>query len=182
MIKKLLKNKIIEMILIILIFTITFILMFHLPVRNIISIYTYYGLVALLIVTIIFSIIMYIAYKKNILKFDFKDYVITILICFSLNIFVFCMVPVTLERSISVFMLNEMMNKKEYSKEEMEELFIDKYIYEYEAFKKRFEEQLYTGTIEKDGKNYNISEKGEIMVNCFKIIKRIYNVKGKILN
>ena len=182
MLRKLCRNKVVEMILIFLIFTLTFILMFHLPTRNIISIYTYYGLVILLIITVIFSIIIFILYKKGIINFDFKDFIIIILVCFSFNLFVFCMLPVTLERSISVFMLNEMTDEDKYSKEEVEKLFIDKYVYEYDAFGKRFDEQLYTGSIEKIGENYQISEKGKFMIECFRIIKKIYNVEGKVLS
>ncbi len=180
--KNLIKNKIIKMVFIFLIFTFTFILSFHLPIRNIISIYTYYGLAILLVITIVLAILMFILYKKNLIGFDFKDCVITILVCFSINIFVFCMVPVTLERSISIFMLNEMSDNDEYTKEEIEELFISKYVYEYEAFDKRFDEQLYTGSIEEIQNGYKISKKGDFMVDCFKVIKRIYNVKGKILD
>ena len=42
--------------------------------------------------------------KKNIFFFSW----LIVLTFFAANLFFFCMVPVTLERSISVFMLNEM--------------------------------------------------------------------------
>lgn len=180
--KKIIKSKPIKMIIIFIIFTIIYMLTFHLNVRKLIPVYTYYGIISLCILTIILGVILWIFTKKKIFCFDIKDSIITLLLCFFINIFVFCMVPVTLERSISVFMLNDMNNKgNEYTKEEIEQVFIDKYVYEYEAFEKRFEEQLYTGTISYNQGKYTISDKGKKMVDMFYLIKILYNVTGKIL-
>lgn len=178
--KKIIKSKPFKMLLIFIIFTIVYILTFHLGTRKLIPVYTYYGMVSLCVLTILLGIILWIYGKKK-KYFDIKDSIIILLLCFFINLFVFCMVPVTLERSISVFMLNYMDNGKTYTKEEIEDAFIDKYVYEYGAFDKRFEEQIYTGTIEKKDNSYKISKKGNLFVDAFHFIKRIYNVKGKIL-
>ena len=106
---------------------------------------------------------------------------ITILLSFSINIFFFCMVPVTIERSISVFMLNEMNEKDFYTKKEIENLFIEKYVYEYGAFDKRFKEQIATGTISKTNSKYYLNKNGKKLLKKFKFIKNIYNIKTPIL-
>jgi len=178
--KKIMKSKTIKGLLLILIFTIIYIAAFHLDTTKFISVYAYYGIVSLCLFTILLGIVLLIISKTKKI-FDKKDCIIILLLYFSINIFFFCMVPVTLERSISVFMLNYMSDGHEYTKEEIEDVFISKYVYEYEAFDKRFEEQIYTGTIEQKEQSYSISEKGNFIVECFNFFKRIYNVKSKIL-
>lgn len=175
-------KKIISIILIVVIFTILYIGTFHLKIREIMPVYTYYGIFTLIILTVLLALFLFVLNKMNYKYFDIKDSIIIILLCFSINIFVFCMVPVTIERAISVFMLNYMDNNNEYTKEEIEKVFIEKYVYEYQAFEKRFEEQIYTGTIENNGESYHISKKGKFLVDCFHFIKELYNVKGKVLN
>lgn len=171
-------KKILKMFIIFLAFTFIYILTFHLGIK--IPIYTYYGITSLFVLTILLIIIL-IIYTKKSSNFDIKDSVIVILLCFFINLYFFCMVPVTLERSISVFMLNKMKNEKSYTKKEIEEMFIDKYVYEYKAFDKRLNEQEYTGTIEKKDKEYKINKKGKRLVKVFSLIKKIYNIKGKII-
>lgn len=178
---KIIKSKPFKMFLLFIVFTIIYMLTFHLKTRELIPVYTYYGIASLCILTVLLGSILCILSKKEKISFDIKDSIIVILICFFMNLFVFCMVPVTLERSISVFMLNYMDDGKEYTKEEIEQIFIDKYVYEYEAFDKRFEEQIYTGTIESNDETYKLSNKGKTMVNMFHFVKKVYNVKGKIL-
>lgn len=173
------KTKILKMLGITIAFTILFILTFHLPLRGLLPIYTYYGLCSLIILTILLIILLYL-FKKRI-SFDIKDCIITILLCFSMNIFFFCMVPVTIERSISVFMLNEMNKKEAYTKQEIEKLFIEKYVYEYKAFDKRFNEQITTGTISKTKKKYYLNKNGKKLLKKFKFIKNIYNIKTPLL-
>lgn len=175
-------KKIFSIIFVVIIFSLVYISTFHLKTRNLIPVYTYYGIASLIIITFILAVILFLVYKSNYRYFDIKDSIIIILLCFSINILFFGMVPVTLERSISVFMLNYMKDEQEYTKEDIENIFIEKYIYEYQAFEKRFEEQLYTGTIEENENIYQISPKGRALVNIFHFIKKIYNVKGKILN
>lgn len=173
------KLKIFKILTITILFTILFILTFHLPFRSWIPIYTYYGLCSLIILTIILIILLYII--KKFFSFDIKDCMITILLSFSINIFFFCMVPVTIERSISVFMLNEMNEKDFYTKKEIENLFIEKYVYEYGAFDKRFKEQIATGTISKTNSKYYLNKNGKKLLKKFKFIKNIYNIKTPIL-
>ena len=179
--KNLLKNKLLKMFIIFVMFTLFYILIFHLDLKKLIPVYTYYGMFSLIFLTILLIILLFVFIKKGILDFDIKDAIILVLLYFFINLFVFCMVPVTLERSISVFMLNEMNKGENYTKEEIERLFIEKYIYEYEAFEKRFDEQLFTGTISKKYDNYEINNKGKLTVKIFHFIKKIYNVNGKIL-
>ena len=64
----------------------------------------------------------------------------------------------------------------------MENIFLQKYVFDYDAFGKRLNEQKYTGTINKNNATYSLSKKGKKMLWLFKIIKKVYNVKGNILS
>lgn len=173
-------KKIGKIFIILLVFSMIYMITFHLPWRNIIPVYTYFGIISLFIVTIFLILFLFAIYRNNRIFLDKKDCIIVSLLFFSIHIFVFCMIPVTIERSISVFMLRELQGNP-LTKEEMEKAFIDKYVYEYGAFSKRIKEQKYTGTIKKKGDSYGLSAKGKFMMQCFYFIKKIYRVEGKIL-
>ncbi len=151
---------------------------FHLPF-SIVKIYFYKGITNLIILSIILAICLLILKKQ--LKFDKKDIIIIILSFFSMHMIFFVTVPTTIERSISVFMLNEMTKEKNFSQEEIEKIFIKKYIKENKAFDKRLKEQTFSGLVKKQKDTYNINKKGEKMINLFKLINKIYNIKSQEL-
>ena len=69
----------------------------------------------------------------------------TIVLCFNacfLTIF-----PVTVDRSVTTFLLEEIEKKPNMSPEELEKIMIDDYIVKRKAIKRRIEEQLVTGNI-----------------------------------
>ncbi len=162
-------------------FTIIYILSFRINIFNI-HIFFYYGILKLLIISIV--LIIFLKIYNNIRKiFDIKDIIIIVSLFILINLLFFCMVPVTLERSISIFMLNDMNNMQGMEKEKIEKEFIDKYVYAYKAFDKRLDEQMATGTISKDDNSneYYITKKGNVLLNILKIINKIYNVNSVLL-
>ena len=174
-------KKVLQMIMFFILFCVTFIISFHLPTRNIIEVYTYYGFISLAILTIILILILYFLVKKSILKFDIKDCIIIVILCFFVNCLFFGMVPVTMERSISVFMINELDKDKQISKTEIEQNFINKYVYENGAFDKRLVEQMAINNIEENNTTYNLSKRGKFMLKCFKLVDKVYGVNSKLL-
>lgn len=174
-------KKVCFMFALLLIFSILYIISFHFSIFNYTNVYIYNGLINLITITIIMGFLCFLLYRKKAINLDFKDCIITILLFFSINIFFFCMVPVTLERSISVFMLNELNQENGLTKEELERNFINKYVYKYDAFNKRFNEQKYLNTIQRKDEKYILSKKGKALLNKFKIIKKIYHVNSRIL-
>jgi len=80
---------------------------------------------------------------------------------FSFLMFFHLMIPVSLDRSISVFMLASIGDAPQgLSKSEIEKVFIDTYVTRYDAFGRRVSEQAETGNIElKDGR-YRLTEQG----------------------
>ncbi len=93
------------------------------------------------------------------------------------------MIPVTVERSVSVFMLSYVEELDEdFTKEEIEEVFWEKYVLEFGAFDKRFEEQLVTGSIEEneDG-TYALTERGEFIVKMFRLVAEIFDTDSRLV-
>ena len=171
-------KKILVILLIEIVFTSIYLLSFKL---NLIKIFFYKGILYLIVISIVLITILLI-YKKYKNYFDIKDIIIIILLFFLTNILVFGMIPTTIDRSISVFMLNSI-NKEELSKKEIEKIFIDEYVYKNKAFEKRINEQITTGTIKKNSKGkYTLTKKGKSLLKLFKMINKIYNINSKLLN
>ena len=184
---KFLKLKIIEYILCAIItFVISFfvfVLLFNAPIFISIKVLMYRGLIFILLVAI-FNLALGNVLKKlffkNLNSFDLFS--ITVMFV-SITLTFFILVPVTVERSISVFMLSEMEEGgASFTKEDIEDRFINTYVKEFGAFDKRFEEQVVTGTIDKiDNYKYIINEKGRFIVNLFRLIAKIFNTDERLV-
>ena len=102
-----------------------------------------------------------------------------------INVVIFTHLPVTADRSISVFMLGYFAKDENdsYTQEEIEKVFWEKYVIEYDAFDKRFQEQLATGTIEKlpDG-TYRITSKGKSIIGIYDTISTWYKIDKKLID
>ena len=181
--KKLIKRILIYLIILI-VFSIIYFLSFRLPLDKILTVFTYKGILLLFIVSLILLITL-ILLKKFILKdMDIKDIIIMILLFSSVHLYVFCMVPVTIERAYSVFMLNEItkLENQTITLEYTEELFIENYVRNNEALQKRFNEQIVTGTItEVSDDTYKLTNKGNFIVSLFHFFDKLYNVNSNLL-
>ncbi len=174
-----------------------FVLLFHTILFAKIQVLMYRGIVFLFICGIINLLISHFLSKvlfKTLNGFD----TFSIMVMFvSISFAFFILVPVTVERSVSVYMLSNMYETdKAYSKSEIEEDFINVYVKEFGAFDKRFEEQMVTGTIDKVIENnidieesdtdtdivkYRINDRGKFIVNMFRFIANIFNTDKKLL-
>ncbi len=96
----------------------------------------------------------------------------------------FTHLPVTAERSISVFMLGYMSDNQNetFTKEEIKDYFINKYVNEYGAFDKRFHEQIVTGTIEETDGGFRITKRGKALMKLYGIIANSFNIDKKIIH
>lgn len=169
---------------ILILFTILYFLSFNIDLSFLTTVYTYKGIFLIIIFSLLLVISLLLLKKFLLHHLDFKDIVITILIFTSVHLFVFCMVPVTVERSFSVFMLSEMSKQDNQTLDlaSTENLFIDKYVKDNSAFEKRFQEQLSTGTIiQTDSDTYQLTAKGNFIVSLFNFFDKLYNVNSPLL-
>ena len=111
----------------------------------------------------------------------------------------FTLIPVTVERSVSVFMLSYMDTytaetentanvsgdgnlNGHFTQDQIAEIFVDKYVNEYGAFDKRFDEQLTTGSIEQNADGtYSITDKGRFIVKMFRLISDVFDTDKRLV-
>lgn len=164
--------------------TILFVGMFHTPIAKSIHVFMYRGVVLLTmsggILAVLLLLFRYYLYKK----LEIKDILLMSLTFCCIQMVLFTLIPVTVERSVSVFMLSYMSEHQDtvFTKEEIEEVFIDKYVEEFGAFEKRFHEQDVTGNIEKVDDGYVITKRGKFMVAAFRLVGKLFDTDRRLLN
>lgn len=166
--------------------TVAYVLSFRTFLLGNITIFFYRGIALILFWGAVVALIM-IALKN----FRFKKLItirdVLLLLCAfcCINIVVFTHLPTTADRSITVFMLGYIAGDESasYTKQELETVFIDKYIHEYNAFDKRLEEQIVTGTIEKtaDGR-YRITDKGKSLISIYDTVTDWFLIDKKLVH
>ncbi len=140
-----------------------FIALFHTPLFRNIDVLMYRGTVFVVLSAVAAALLLLAV--RRISGWDFismHDVVLLLCGCCCVNMVFFTLVPVTVERSVSVFMLSYMDENegKAFTEDEIKEIFTEKYVNDFGAFEKRFHEQLVTGTItlNEDGA-YGITER-----------------------
>jgi hypothetical protein len=85
--------------------------------------------------------------------------------------------PVTIDRSISVFVLGEMAAHADraYSSDQMAKVFADVYVGEDEQIDRRLREQLASGNVERVGGGYRISAHGQAFIQTSKLIAWMFD-------
>ncbi len=161
------------------------IISFQTPLFASIDIFFYRGLILILFWGVIITVCMGILrVRRKSLKLTVRDLLLLFISFCCIQTVFFTHVPVTAERSVSVFMLGYMSDSgnREFTKEELEDAFISRYVQDYGAFDKRFHEQLATGTIEKDGDRYRITKSGTDLMHFYETIAKLYGIDDRLIH
>ena len=162
----------------ILVSTVMFVVLFHTPIFRDLGVFFYRGVI-LLVIAALFSAFLAWAgmriFKK--LDMDIKDMIAVFCIFFGVTLGWFILIPVTVERSISVYMLSYMdeNDSAEITSEEFGNIFYDSYIEDFGAFEKRFKEQEVSGNIEVKNDGYVITDSGRFIVNMFRVCANLFD-------
>ena len=71
----------------------------------------------------------------------------------------------------------------ECAKQELEDIFIEKYVHEYGAFDKRIFEQIYTGTIEEtENGNYILTGSGKSIIDIYEVVADWFRIDKKLIS
>ena len=138
-----------------------------------------------IVISAVLNIILSIIIKRILFKelngFDIFSIVVFYM---SVTMVFFILVPVTVERSVSVYMLSYAdESDTNFTKSDIENSFIDIYLKDFGAFDKRFNEQIETGTIEKVNDNeYRLNDRGRFIVRLFRFIANVFNTDKKLVN
>ena len=156
-----------------------FIGLFHTKLFSSITVFFYRGVIFLFIASAVAALVTFgIKSFFAALSLDMKDVFISFVLFFGLTLGWYTLVPVTVERSISVYMLSYMdQNPKAVTEEDFEKIFFDNYITKYGAFRKRFNEQLLSGNIKKTEGGYVITDNGRRVVNLFRASASLFNTE-----
>lgn len=169
--------------LIYLVYSAIFVGLFHTPLLANMDVLMYRGIVFVVITGILSAVTMGVV-RHFWKKIDIRDIIMMFVIFCCVNTVLFVLIPVTVERSVSVFMLSYMEENKDstFTQEEIGEVFVDKYVDEYGAFEKRFNEQVETGTIvENPDGTYSLTPSGENIVNMFRIVSKAFNTDQRLV-
>lgn len=150
-----------------------------------ISVFFYRGIAVIIFWGVIISLIMFLLKKIFWNKIiTIRDIILIFCAFCCIHVVIFTHLPVTADRSISVFMLGYMaQGEEEYTKEEIEDIFIDKYVYDFEAFEKRLDEQVYSGTIkENEEGKYEITNSGRRIISIYEVIIKWFKLEDKLVH
>ncbi len=186
------KNKIIELCRLISIYaglymiaTIIFIAMFHTSLFQSMDVLMYRGILFLILSGGIAALLMLFCMRVMPKGWiTVKDVILLFCGCCCVNMVLFTLIPVTVERSVSVFMLSYMDQNEElqFTQKDIEEIFVEKYVKDYGAFEKRFHEQLVTGSIqENEDGTYCITSRGKQIVTMFRMIAKWFQTDQRLV-
>ncbi|TJZ77402.1 hypothetical protein [Chitiniphilus eburneus] len=109
---------------------------------------------------------------------DRKDVLVSFSMMLCVNTLFFTHLPVTADRSVTVFLLGYMSDAKKsaYSKDELESALIEKYIREFKAVDRRMDEQIRTGTVSATNGEYSLTPQGKSLTNLYSKIVEWYEI------
>jgi len=161
------------------------ILLIRTPLLKGMHVLMYRGIVMIVLAGILASVLLVVFKKwRKITWLSTKDVVLVFILTCSINMVFFTLIPVTVERSVSVFMLSYMdtYSDRTYTEDEVAKIFVEKYVDEYGAFEKRFDEQLTTGTIVQNADGtYSITDKGRFIVKLFRLISDVFDTDERLV-
>lgn len=146
----------------------------------------YRGLLIIGIVCVvqIFLLLIYLFSLVDKNKWGGAPHAISIaMICLSINLSFFIVVPVSLDRSVSVFLLGYMHEKgTPVTKLQLEKAFNDIYVMRYEAIDRRIEEQLASGNlVEASPGFYKLTDTGIGFINFSRFTANTFNIDKKFV-
>lgn len=169
--------------LIYIIYSLIFVALFHTPLLKGMEVLMYRGIVFIILTGILSAVTM--AVVRHFWKYvSIRDIIMIFVIFCCVNMVLFTLIPVTVERSVSVFMLSYMDENSErsFTEDDVQQIFTDKYVKDYGAFEKRFEEQIATGTLKDNGDGtYSITPAGKKIVSMFRMVADWFNTDKRLV-
>lgn len=162
-----------------------FVLLFHTPLL-VNAVLFYRGVLFLLVTGIIMGgAVVWLKHTGWGRAFlTYRDVILAVVLVVCLNLVFFTHVPVTADRSMSLFLLGYMNahSSQVMSAHQFNQIFIDKYVLERGATQKRFGEQAATGTMKKVEGGYTITPFGKMLIRFFAFIADVFGINKKNLS
>lgn len=157
--------------------TAVWIALFHTPLLAG-SVLFYRGLIMLAVTAIIVAIVLVILWRTSYRGLiGIRDILLIVSLLVSVNVVFFTHLPVTADRSISVFILAHMNRAAgPLTSQQIADSVVEEYLLERGAIDKRLDEQVVTGTVVRSGDGYVISEEGRWLIGLYELIARAFNI------
>jgi hypothetical protein len=158
--------------------SVLFVALFHTGLFTDVNVFFYRGILLLLVATLLTTLALVILWRTKLRDvLQIRDVLLLASLLFSANIVFFTHLPVTADRSITVFMLGYLNEHGgEMTKAQIEDLIVRQYIQEDGAVDKRLEEQLVSGDLVQTGDTYRISEQGKRLMGLYKVIADLFGL------
>lgn len=173
-------------VLLVLIGSIGYVLSFKTPIFASMDVFFYRGISIIILWGALMAVVMLVLRAAKFKKLiTIRDVLLLFAGFCCVHVVIFTHLPVTADRSITVFMLGYMSDNadKSYTVDEMEDYFVERYVGDYGAFEKRFHEQLVTGTIEDTGDgSCRITESGIKLMKIYEVTAELYGLDDKLIH
>jgi hypothetical protein len=157
--------------------TAAWIVLFHTPILAG-AVFFYRGLILLAVTAIIVTIVLIVVGRTSFRNLiGVRDILLIVSLLVSINTVFFTHLPVTADRSISVFILAHM-NRADgpLTSDQVADSVVREYLLERGAIEKRLDEQVVTGTVVRSGDAYVISEEGRWLIGLYELITGVFNI------
>ena len=112
-----------------------------------------------------------------------RDIILIVVLIFSFNIIFFTHIPVTADRSVSIYILGYVNKEnKPLSSQVVSQQFTEKYLNEYGGIDRRLNEQIASGNIVRVGNNYQITKQGQILMKFYSLVADIFGINKRNLS
>lgn len=164
--------------------TVLFISLFKTGLFTNFDVFFYRGII-LLFTSCLFTTLILLLIKRKWFQdiFTYRDIILALVLIFSFNLLFFTHIPVTANRSLSVFILGYLNHYSEraLTKQEISQEFLKKYLEENQGIEKRLHEQLVSKNIVQVDNGYQISNQGELLIKFYLIIADLFGLDKKNL-
>jgi hypothetical protein len=109
-------------------------------------------------------------------EFTARDAAAATLVAVSLNLTFFVVGPVTVDRSVSVFMLSRLADAQSpLTADELRQTFAERYVGEWDQVGRRIQEQIASGNVEQtSADHYRLTAQGESFMRTAQFISRVF--------
>lgn len=150
----------------------TFVCIVLLRIPNVFGlVFFYHGILVLGMTSIGIGLLMLLWMKRSI-----HDSVLFVLAFFCFNLVIFTHLPVTADRSVSVFLLGYMSKHQIVTTSQLREAVVDIYVDKNQALEKRLNEQIQTGTIVQRGDTYTLTPRGASLMSFYRMIAGLFGI------
>jgi len=163
---------------------IVFVGFFHTGIFDGVAVLFYKGAVIIAVTsTLLAAGMLYLVKKKLPRLISVRDVILSVVLFSSIAMVGFTHLPVTADRSISVFILGYMNSRQDQpiTAEEMERVFIERYVKRYKAMQRRFDEQLVSGNVKRVSGGFVLTDQGRSVVGIYDVLCDLFLVDPKFV-